>query len=183
MAVSGGPLEFPAAPWSGQLKIISFLGSLLLCVVGLAAYRAIPVAQGFTHQFGLLVAAVPVLVPFCASLFVVRGYAIDGKVLFVRRLLWSTRIPLHGLDKVWLDPAVCKGAIRVVGNGGLFSFSGLFYSKALGKFRVFVTDFSQAAVLKLAGQVVVLSPKSPHAFVEHLQHRFADLVLEPAEKP
>lgn len=171
--------HFPAARWPGSLKLVTALGTALLLAVGFAAYRDIPTPSGFTHQFGLGVACVPIAILLGCLCFIVRGYAVEGSDLHVERLFSSTRLPLTGLSKVWLEPQVCKGSIRVFGNGGLFSFTGLFYSKKLGCYRLFATDFSHAVVLVLPRRVVVVTPADPQAFIEHLRRRFpnADIVL------
>ena len=57
----------------------------------------------------------------------------------------------------------------MIGNGGLLSFTGIYYSKALGRYRLFATDFSRSVVLTLPRRVVVVTPASPHAFVAHLR--------------
>ena len=175
-------IHFPAASWSTSLKVVSVLGTVALLGVGFAAYRAIPVPSGFTHHFGLAVALVPVIVLLGSLFFVVRGYAVEGNDLYVERLVSSTRVSLAGLSRVWFEPSACKGSIRVVGNGGLYSFSGLFYSKKLGRYRIFGTDFSHAVVLVLPRRVVIVTPENPHPFIENLHHRFPNIVVGPFEK-
>jgi len=160
---------FRAAPWSTALKVMSLLGTVVLCAVSYAAFRAIPTPTGFTHHFGLGVALIPLVVLIASLFFVVRGYSVDARHLIVERLVTTTRIPLAGLTRAWIDPSACKGSIRVFGNGGLFSFSGWFYSKRLGRYRLFATDFRHAVVLGLPRGNVVISPAAPHAFIEHLQ--------------
>lgn len=173
------PRHFPAAPWPLSLKLVSALGSVALLAAGFAAYRAIPVPSGFTHDFGLGVALLPVALLLGSLFFIVSGYAVEGADLYIERLVSSTRISLTGLSKAWVEPAVCKGSIRVFGNGGLFSFTGWFYSKKLGRYRLFATDFSHAVVLILPQRVVVVTPADPQAFVEYLRRRFpnADIAL------
>jgi hypothetical protein len=171
--------HFAVAPWSTSLKATSALGTIILLGVGIGAYHAVPVPTGFTHQFGLAVAFVlPALVVGCV-LFMVTGYAVEGSELYVERLVSSTRISIQGLTRVWLEPAVCKGSLRVFGNGGLFSFSGLFYNRKLGRYRLFATDFSRAVVLILPRRVVVVTPAAPEAFIEHLHHFFPDIHVGP----
>jgi hypothetical protein len=172
-------LHFPAAPWPVSLKAISILGTVALLATGFAAYRAVPTPSGFTHQFGIGVALVPVAILLGAIFFMVSGYAIEGNDLFVERLFTSTRLSLAGLDRAWIEPAVCKGSLRIYGNGGLFSFSGLFYSKRLGRYRLFATDFSHAVVLIFPDRTVVITPVTPHAFIEFLRHRFPNLDTTP----
>jgi len=172
-------LQFPVAPWPASLKVVSLLGTAALLAAGFSAYRVIPTPSGFTHQFGLGVALVPVLVLLGCLIFMVRGYAVEGSDLFVERLLTSTRLPLAEIRRVWLEPAICKGSLRIFGNAGLFSFTGLFYSKRLGRYRLFATDFSHAVVLVFPDSVVVITPEKPHAFIEYLRHRFPHVATTP----
>lgn len=172
-------LLFPVAAWPTALKVVSAIGTIGLLAAGFAAYRAIPTPSGFTHQFGLGVALIPVAVLLGALFFIVNGYAIEDDDLCVDRLFTSTRLPLAGLSRAWLEPAVCKGSMRIFGNAGLFSFTGLFYSKRLGRYRLFATDFSHAVVLVFPGRVVVITPEKPHAFIEYLRHRFPNLATTP----
>ena len=164
--------HFAAAPWPGRLKIVSALVSLLLAAAGVAAWRAIPVPTGFTHGFGFAVALVFPAVLFFSLLFVVAGYVLDGPDLLVTRLFWSTRIPLSGVRRVYADPMACKGSWRVFGNGGLFSFTGLYRNKALGTYRLFATDVSRAVVLVLPRRTVVVTPGSPEDFVRSVSLAF-----------
>ncbi len=170
--VAGMTKHFPAARWPFGLKLVSSLGSLLILGIGMAAYRAIPVPTGFTHGFGLAIAFVPVAILFFSLLFVVTGYDLEGADLLVRRLFWSTRIPLAGLRQIYADPWVCKGSIRLFGNGGLFAFTGLYRNKKLGNYRLFATDFSCAVVLILPKRTVVITPAWPDLFIHHVAQAF-----------
>ena len=173
--------HFPVAPWPTSLKVTSAVGTVLVLGVGIGAYRAIPVSTGFTHQFGLVVALIPPAILVGSLIFMVTGYAIEGAELQIERLLSSTRISLQGLDRVWIEPAVCKGSIRVFGNGGLFSFSGWFYSKRLGRYRLFATDISRSVVLILPARMVVITPAEPEAFIEHVRQSFPNVQVGPPD--
>lgn len=174
-------VRFLAAPWSPTLRAVSFLGAVGLCVLSYAAYRAIPKAAGFIHWFGLGVALIPLLALLACILFVVRGYTVSRDLLCVQRLCTATTVSLTGLQRVWHDDNVCKGSLRVVGNGGLYAFSGWFYSRRLGRFRLFVTDFRNSVVLKFADRVVVISPAAPLAFIEHLTRILPGVCLGPED--
>jgi hypothetical protein len=175
---------FPAAPWPTVLKVISLLGTVALSGICLAAYWVVPERGPFTHEFGLGVAMLPVLLLSGCILFVVRGYQVEGSDLCVLRLLWATRIPLAGLGRAWTEPGVCKGSMRIFGNGGLYSFTGLYSNKKLGRYRLFATDLARAVVLVLPQRVVVLTPADPPAFMEHLHQRFPGAEFAPLpERP
>ena len=172
-------VHFSAAPWPKSLKLVSALGTILILAVGVAAYLAIPVPSGFTHLFGLGVALVLPGILALSILFAVTGYAVEGSDLYVERLFFSTRIPVAGLSRVWFEPGVCRGSIRIWGNGGLYSFTGWYRSKALGKYRLFGTDLSRSVVLFRPRHVVVITPAAPHAFIQHLRLLFPAVRVEP----
>ena len=57
------------------------------------------------------------------------------------------------------------GSIRV-GNGGLFVFSGYFWTRALGWFRLYGNDIlGRAVLLDFGDRKVVITPGDPQAFV------------------
>jgi hypothetical protein len=171
--------RFPAAPWPPSLRWISALGTLLSLAIAVAAYHAVPTPSGFTHHFGIGVALVPILLLVGCLFSIVRGYTVEGTDLLVGRLFTSTRIPLAGLRRAWYEPTVCKGSLRIFGNGGLYSFTGWFYSQRLGRYRLLATDFSRAVVLVLPRGVVVVTPTDPAAFIEHLRLRFPAVDVSP----
>jgi hypothetical protein len=172
--------RFTAAPWPTSLKVSSGLGTLLLIGVGIASYRAIPVPSGLTHAFGLAITLVlPVLLVF--SLFsTVTGYEVSLTDLTIQRLFWASHIPLVGLRRVFPDPSVCKGSTRIIGNAGLFGFTGLYQSRQLGPFRLFATDLTHSVVLVLPQRTVVVTPAAAEAFVAHIQHVFPGTITAPA---
>ncbi|MBI4914486.1 MAG: hypothetical protein HY825_01440 [Acidobacteria bacterium] len=129
----------------------------------------------FAETFGTVMAFVPPLIALVAALFVVVAYDVDGTELGVQRLLWSTRIPLTGIAAAWHDPNAMKCSLRLFGNGGLYSITGLFRSKALGSYRAYVTDPGRAVVLRLPDRTVVVSPDDPGAFLEGLRAVFPRL--------
>lgn len=164
--------HFSAAPWTNALKLISALATILLIAVGTVAYNRIMVFAGFPHLLGLAIVFIfPAILVF-SLLFMVTGYAVEGNVLHVERLFWSTHISLDGLSKVWFEPAVGKGSIRIFGNGGLYSFTGVYHNEALGRYRLFATDFTRAVVLVLPQRKVVITPASPEVFIDYLQRQF-----------
>lgn len=166
--------RFSAAPWPTFLKITSGIGAVLLLAAGYAAFRAIPrgTRVPFAEKFGVVVAAAPPAIAIVAALFVVSGYELAGHALRVRRLLWTTSLSLDGLRSAWHDPSAMKCSLRLFGNGGLFSVTGLYRNRALGRYRAFVTDPARAVVLLLHNRVVVVSPSDPAAFLDQLRGAF-----------
>lgn len=172
---------FPAAPWTAALKFTSAVGTLILAAVGYVAYRSIPAPAGFTRAFGLGIALVLPAIVIVSLLFMVTGYAVDGNSLYVQRPFWSSPVSLEGLSKIRQMPTACKGSLRIFGNAGLYSFTGLYQSRALGRYRLFATDFSRSVVLDSTRGVVVVTPAEPQLFIEHLRHLFPAARVELAD--
>jgi hypothetical protein len=136
-----------------------------------------PRLKAFTAAFLVLMAVVFVVTPMPArllppaivgltALFSVRGYTVRPRELLVRRLGWSTRIPLAGLESARAEPNATLGSIRVFGIGGAFGFIGRFRSANLGSYRAYVTDPAYCVVLELGDETIVVTPDSPVRFVE-----------------
>lgn len=155
------------APWGASLHALSWPSTALLLGISFMAARNLG-AWDLEHG-GLWGTWLPPLVILICSLFTVRGYSLAPHTLLVHRLLWRTRIDLAGLQSVTADPKAFRGAIRTCGNGGLFSFSGFYWSKHLGHFRPYVTNLQRGVVLRLPSRSVVVSPADPEAFVRECQ--------------
>jgi hypothetical protein len=164
--------RYAAAPWSNSLKSLSALSALILVGVSYAASRVIP-PQPVAHLVGTAVSVLPMLILVGSLLFVVSGYELTARELYVQRLLWRTRIPLlDTLQGAALQPDLPRGSLRVVGNGGMFSFTGWFYRRDLGRYRAFVTDWNQALLLRTTGACVVISPADPQAVLRTIRQLY-----------
>jgi hypothetical protein len=154
------------APWGNTLRWMTlFSGLLLVTVAALVQFN-----QPEDARQGL--AALPLLLLAGAALFIVRRYTIEPNELLIQRLLWVTRLPLAGLQTVTYQPNAMRGSFRLLGNGGMFSITGLYRNRALGNYRAFVTDLKRTVVLRFAKRTVIVSPENPEQFVEELS-RFA----------
>ena len=146
-----------SARWSVMLIVVSAVITAVCLFAGFAVGRGLP-------SGGAAVLAMPVV----AELFSVRGYTLQSGTLLVKRLVWSTEVPLRGLRSADADPTLLAGSWRTFGNGGFFSFSGWFYSKTLGKYRAFVTNHDDTVVLRFSDRTVVVSPSPADEFAEQV---------------
>jgi Bacterial PH domain len=159
-----------AAPW-GKLLVGTSLVATLICV-GVSIFILIvgPSDPDFTGPTRWVV-LLPVVIVAISALFMVRGYAVTADEILIQRPLWSTRFERARLQSASIDHDATRGSIRLFGNGGLFSFTGIFRSPKLGRYRAFVTDPSRTVVLQFAERVVVISPADPEAFVRDVTPR------------
>ncbi|MHA3771168.1 PH domain-containing protein [Verrucomicrobiota bacterium sgz303538] len=159
------------APWGWALRITSTLGAVVC--IGAAVLLLIHGPSHRTPPPAFLLVVPFLLVAGCA-LFTIREYQVEDHALLIRRLFWTTRIPLSGLLSAAVEPKAMRGSIRLCGNGGLFSFTGWYWNRHLGRFRAFATDLRQTVVLRFADdRTMVLSPDNPEAFV----HEFNGCVV------
>jgi hypothetical protein len=155
------PIEF-RAPWSRTLRTASVLSVAVLAVVSTAGF----LARSHMPWFGsFILMASPLAVVVSALPFMVRGYVLTEDAIFVKRLGWSTRLPLASLKSVSGDVEALRRSIRIFGNGGLLSFTGEFWSRRLGRFRALATDPDRAVVLRYPKRTIVISPHDPQHFI------------------
>jgi hypothetical protein len=150
------------ASWGRALRWTSALSGLLLVAVSAVIFWA-PAPEAARSAAWL-----PLLIPAVAALYVIRDYTIEPRELLVRRLLWTTRISLAGLQSAAFQPGAMRGSLRLWGNGGMFSITGWYRSRALGNYRAYVTHLKNTVVLRLAGRTIVVSPADPERFVSEI---------------
>ncbi len=99
-----------------------------------------------------------------------RAFEIGDGALRILRNGWpSTSIPLADVRSAGpTDPEVLRGAVRVVGVGGLFGTYGLFRSPTLGPVRLDATRMSGLVLVRTARRAHLLTPDRPEEFVEAL---------------
>ncbi len=157
-------MEFPVRV--GRLvKWVSALSCALLIGLGLMfQFSATRLPSGLNWMSWALMA-----LPLICLLFIVRGYRIDGGTLYVRRLVHETAIDLRDLSSVEVVPKAFDRALRVFGNGGLFSFSGWFWRRGMGLMKAYAMDIGPGLLLRWSDRAVVLTPTDPQAMQERLK--------------
>jgi hypothetical protein len=161
------------APWCTPLIVISTLSTALCLGITLSNWPSFTRSQLGVPSFWL--GLLPLALLIGCALFTIRGYTLTPDTLMIHRLLWSTRVPLADLQSAEYLPRAMRGSIRTFGNGGVFSFTGHCWSRVLGSYRAFVTDFQRTVVLRFPSRTIVLSPEPPEDFVRVLSpnHRNA----------
>jgi len=151
---------FYKAPWGKTVRWVSALSTGVLLWGG-ASLSGEPAPLRW-------LAVLPALILIGAALFVIRSYAIEPEALAIRRLLWTTRLPLSGLQSATLEFHAMRWSLRLWGNGGLFSVTGWYYNRTLGWYRAFVTDPAQTVVLRFPQKIILVSPENPGRFLSDM---------------
>lgn len=154
------------APWSRWLIWVSVIATLLCFSVGYFLHQEMfPFAPaGVVPVILLLLTILPLLVlPFC-----IRGYTLKGNKLLIHRLCWNKTVDISKIENAYFDPTIIHDSIRLLGNGGFFSFTGWFSSNTLGIYRAFFTDPKRTVIMIFPKRKIVVSPENPKQFVELL---------------
>jgi hypothetical protein len=159
-----------AAPWGKLLIWTSMVASAICVGVTISIAIMVPSDTDFTGPVRWI-ALLPVVIVLITLLFMVRGYVVTADEIVVERPFWSTRFERARLHSASIDPEALRGSLRLFGNGGMFSFTGLFWNSKLGRFRAFITDPRRSVILRFADRIVVISPADPDAFVRDVAPR------------
>jgi hypothetical protein len=145
------------APMSPAIKFITGL-VLVMTVALLIAGMKIS---------GLLLggAVLAVIILFC-YLYAPIAYELTGDQLTVRFRAGQKVFP--AVTRCSTLTARPPRGLRLWGNGGLFAATGIFWNKAYGVFRAYVTSarYQDYVLVETLGQKILISPESPEAFVK-----------------
>ena len=161
---SNTPKDF-AAPWGKLLKGTSICVLLLFAAIIVSdffIFRAVKVPN-WVHPTtaGILIAILLGCLPF-----VIRGYIVTEEGILIRRLWWNTVLPKADIISVEVVPHAMRKSLRTCGNGGLFSFTGFYWSKQIGHYKAYVNDLNRTVVVRMKKRPAVLSPDDPDAFAQ-----------------
>ena len=102
-----------------------------------------------------------------------RGYEIEGRTVRIRRLIGSVQLTLHAVGEVRKATRDdLRGAVKLMGSGGLFGYYGIYCTSALGKCTWYLTSRKNAVVLRTGGKTYLLSPDDTGEFVALVQAGF-----------
>ncbi len=166
-----------SAPWSRSLRLVTSLSVAVLLAVAL---MGLLVGPRQLLVWWVAMVAVPLALLFTALLFMVRGYLLTQSHIEVRRLGWTTLLPLAGLAAATGEPEGLRGSLRLFGNGGLFAISGWFWNRRLGRFRAYATDPERVVLLRYRdGSKIVVTPHDVQRFIVQVR-RLARVESAPA---
>lgn len=156
------------APWGRTLVLVSLFATLTMLTIAVMITLGRPLPSfislpSFSAR-GLVIGSA-LLIPLAALPFVIRGYTITPDGIFIRRLWWNTVLPIADIVSIEAEPLALNSSFRTFGNGGMYSFTGCYWSRQLGHFHAYVTDLNRTVVVRMKNRTAVLSPDDPEAFV------------------
>jgi hypothetical protein len=158
------------APWSIVLWVITVVSSVLVFASPLIAQKTVDLKEANAKLLVFIIVPSLLVVWGASLLLMIRSYRIAKNTLFIRRFLWETSVDISDFVSAEVLPPEKVGfRVRVLGNGGMFSFSGLYWSKLLGRHRMWVTDPGMQLLITCRSRKIVVSPASPEEFIRTLQ--------------
>jgi hypothetical protein len=144
------------APMSLAIKFITGLVLAMTAVLVIAGLQARGLLLG-----GAILATV---VGFC-YLYAPVAYELSGDQLTVRFRLGQKVFP--AVTRCSTLTARPPMGLRLWGNGGLFAGTGIFWNKAYGVFRAYVTSarYQDYVLVETRTRKVLISPENPQEFV------------------
>ncbi len=103
-----------------------------------------------------------------------REVVVDGGELRIGRRAWRPlRVPVASITSASPTDRAGRRALRLLGTGGFFGSYGLFWSDALGRFRLYATRTGQAVVVRRSGGrlPIVLTPDDVAGTIAALDRR------------
>jgi hypothetical protein len=147
------------APLSTAIKVITGL------TLGLAAafcLGAVYLGDPVCLVPGLIVAGVS----YGCYLYAPIAYELSGDRLIVRRRRGEREFgPVQGCSVLTVRP---PWGLRLWGNGGLFAATGIFWNRAWGVFRAYVTSarHQDMVLVTTPDRKILISPERPEEFVQ-----------------
>lgn len=143
-----------------------FLVFALVMLGGSLSGRMVPDENG---NFILsIVSAFLLLLSVMMFLYSPRAYLVEGKDLVVCRLIGNKRIAAADISRIRVpDEKELKWPIRTFGNGGLFGYTGRYYTRHIGSMIWYCTRRDRLMVVERNLKLpVIISPDNPTGFLQ-----------------
>jgi hypothetical protein len=146
-----------SAPMSPAIKVVTGLVLVMIAALFLVAGKVC----------GMLWAGAAIsAVAFFCYLRAPVAYELTGDQLTVRfRMGQKVFQAVTGCETLNARP---PRGVRLWGNGGLFAATGIFWNKAYGVFRAYVTSarYQDYVLVATRTQKILISPENPEEFVK-----------------
>ena len=145
-----------SAPMSPAIRFITGLVLVMTVVFLIAGLKVCGLLLG---------GAVLGTVVFFSYLYAPIAYEVTGDQLTVRFRMGQKVFPgVTGCTTLTARPPM---GLRLWGNGGLFAATGIFWNKAYGVYRAYVTSarYQDYVLVETRTQKILISPENPEEFV------------------
>ncbi|HSR41660.1 MAG TPA: PH domain-containing protein [Longimicrobiales bacterium] len=104
-----------------------------------------------------------------------RGFVLGPDGLTIHRVPRPPRIPLEEIERVRADPESPSATLHLWALNGFYGLHGTFWSRELGRFRIYVTNPENLVELVTRdGRRVYVSPDDKEGFLARLEALLAE---------
>jgi Bacterial PH domain len=123
----------------------------------------------FSGAFVMLMVLVLGIYLLCLCLWV-KSYTVDTHFLTVNKFLGQAKIDRANIkDAKYISKNEMGFVIRIMGNGGIFGYTGYFTSKTVGRMRWHVTNKDNMVLITLTNnKVICVSPDDVPGFLKQI---------------
>lgn len=154
---------------------------LVTYAVGWGVFLGVPIllGVGFAVGFG---DPRPLVLPLLALALMgliqgirTRGFGLGPDGLTIHRVLRPPRIPLEEIERVRADPEAPAATFHLWALNGFYGLHGTFWSRELGRFRIYVTNPENLVEIVTGdGRRVYVSPDDKEGFLARLEALLAE---------
>jgi hypothetical protein len=104
-------------------------------------------------------------------LFMPKSYTLNDGNLSIQRLKGDAAFSISEIASAKAITKIDMGVtIRIMGNGGIFGYTGFFTNKTFGRMNWFVTDKDKMIIIALTnGKHIVISPDDTEGFLKSIK--------------
>lgn len=161
-------MVFRLAKWDGMVKFGTWF--VIIVMLGTGVFVLLPLLPDLHEYFwAVVIWSVLLLFIIITYLLAPRYYLLTRDKLIIRRIIGNIVIDLDEIISV--DKVKKPRLWRVVGNGGLFSYYGLFNDEQGNKVKVYSTRLTDMVKIQTKTGTFYLSPQKNAEFIDLLKGR------------
>jgi len=153
--------KYALAPWDKAVKFFTWSTIFIFIFLYILLW---PGTDIWTHAIFIIT----FLLFGTIYIFGPRSYIVDENGILINRLVGSITIPYKEILNVEKVEQM-ENLIRLLGNGGFFSYYGTFMNENNVKVKVYATNSRQMVKITTKKMIYYLSPRDPEAFVREIK--------------
>lgn len=143
-----------------SIKLTTVFTLLLPLIVGVIGFLE---EQGWLPMVIVLVVLVPLMV--VTWLQAPQTLMIDRNALTIGRRMNPVEISLGDIVRVErVESKVVRRAIRKMGNGGVWAYTGRYYHSSVGNYQLFATELRDLLLIETHNKKYVISSVDTHLY-------------------
>lgn len=98
----------------------------------------------------------------------VKSYSLMENKIIVQMGSYTREYDIDQIQEIKKPHILFMKLRKIYGNGGLFSYTGLYSYPKIGRFKAFVTNWDHCIILKMRDEQIALSPENYESFLDQI---------------